>query len=435
MHHDQIFALVSEVAPKAVAIRRDFHQHPELGFTEFRTASLIARRCADLGYTVKVGREVMKADARLGLPSEEELEAAYQRAVAEGGDPEFLPLTRGGFTGLVAELKTGRPGPTVGMRFDIDALPVKEADTEDHLPTREGFQSVHPGIMHSCGHDGHAAMGLAVAEVVAKMADQLCGTIRFIFQPSEEECRGAYPMAEAGAADGLDYLLSVHLGLYVPSGELYTMLAGLLASTKMDVTFTGKPAHASAKPHEGHNALMGAAQALQGLYAISRHGQGNSRINVGLMRGGSGRNIIADNAFMALEVRGETDEVLAYMEDRSRKVLEGAALANDLGMKIDVVGRALTGCDSPELATVVAEEASKVPGLVVHNKGLVDRASDDYTVFEARVKEQGGQSIYMALGSNLPDGHHTYRFDFNEADMKNGIAVFALAAARLCVQG
>lgn len=430
----QILSFVAEAMPNVIATRRDLHKYPELGLTEFRTASLVARRLKDLGFTVKVGREVMDPNALLGLPPEEELEAAYKRAEQEGADPEFLPLTRGGLTGVVGEWNTGRPGPTLAMRFDIDCIPVTETTETDHVPVKEGFNSTHPGAMHSCGHDGHTAMGLGVAEVVAKIADQLCGTIRLVFQPAEEGCRGAYPMAEGGAVDGVDYLLAAHLGINAPSGHLYTMLDGLLASTKLDVTYTGAPAHAAAAPHAGRNAVLAMAQAVQALYAISRHGNGTSRVNVGVVKGGTGRNVIPANAHMQLEVRGETDEILHYMENRARKVLEGVATAQEVELSVSVQGRGLTSNNSPELAALVAEEARKVPGLTVHEEPFSGGGSDDFTILGDRVAKQGGQAIYMVLGSDIKDGHHTYRFDFNESDLQNGVAVFALAIARLCAK-
>jgi len=428
----QILSLVSAVMPTVIATRRDLHMHPELGHMEFRTASKVARRLKDLGFAVKVGREVMNPDALLGLPSAEELEAAYQRAEAEGADPEFLPLLRGGLTGVVGEWRTGRPGPTLAMRFDMDCIPVAESTDPDHIPHIEGFASRHPGETHACGHDGHTAIGLGVAEIITQIADQLCGTIRLIFQPAEEGCRGANPMAEAGVVDDVDYLLASHLGCGVPSGHLYTRIDGLLASTKFDVTFKGVPAHAGATPHDGRNAVLAMAQAIQGLYAISRHGEGTSRVNVGVVRGGTGRNVIPAEAYMQVEVRGATDDILQYMENRARKVVEGAAIAQEVDYAISVQGRGLSSNNSAELAALIAEEAAHIPGLTVHNQGHITGGSDDFTVLAARAARHGAQTLYMAQGTTHKAGHHTPRFDIVEADLEHAVAVFALAAARIC---
>lgn len=426
-----ILQTAAEAAPRAIAYRRDFHKHPEMAYQECRTASIVARRCADLGLRVEVGPTVMKAESRLGLPAEEELEAAYRRAEREGADPAFLPATRGGFTGVVAHLETGRPGPVVALRADMDALPIEEAECEEHRPVREGFRSVHPGTMHACGHDGHTAIGLGVVEVLAAHRSQLSGTYRFIFQPGEEGGRGAVPMVDAGVVEGVDYFLGIHLGLGVPSGVIYPAVGDFLASTKMDVLFRGAPAHAAGNPERGRNALLGAAQALQGLYAISRHGEGDSRVNVGVLRGGSGRNVIPDSAYMQLEVRGETDTVEAYMVRRAEAIIQGAAVAHELESTIKVAGRTTTAACDEALAQEVAAAAALVPGLRASAEVLRAGGSEDATFLMRRVQAQGGLATFVGIGSESPDGHHTRRFDLQEGDIANAIAMVALTMARL----
>ena len=169
-------------AEKLTAIRRDFHKHAETGWMEMRTASLIARRMTDLGYEVLVGRDVCKDDARMGVPDEATLQMGYERAKVQGADPEFLEKVKGGFTGVIGILRAGE-GPVYGMRFDIDALGVFESKEETHRPAKEGFASVNEGSMHACGHDGHAAIGLGVAEVLMQYKEQVHGTVKLIFQP------------------------------------------------------------------------------------------------------------------------------------------------------------------------------------------------------------------------------------------------------------
>ena len=168
----RIEQIVNRLEPQLIEQRRDFHKHAESGWTEFRTASLIARRLHDLGFEVKLGREVVLEADRMGVPDDDVLERHYQRAVAQGGDPEFLPALRGGFTGVVGILRCGE-GPVIGMRFDIDAVDMRESDAADHRPVQEGFASVNPDAMHSCGHDGHATIGLGVAAALAELKDEL----------------------------------------------------------------------------------------------------------------------------------------------------------------------------------------------------------------------------------------------------------------------
>jgi len=435
MIEQRILTLSRTAAERAVQVRRDFHRYPELAYTEFRTASLVARRCTELGLLVTMGPAVVKAESRLGLPSEAELTEAYDRAAREGADPEFLPHTRGGFTGVVAELVGGRPGPVIGLRGDFDALPIHEAQAETHRPAREGFGSVHLGLMHACGHDGHAAIGLAVAEVLAALRPELAGTYRFIFQPGEEGGKGAVPMVDAGVVDGLQYLLACHLGMDAPSGTIYPVVGEFLASTKLDVTFRGAAAHAAGRPEEGRNAMLGAAQAVQGIFAISRHSEGPSRVNVGVLRAGSGRNVIPDHAFMQLEVRGSNDAVEAYMVKRARAVIEGAALANDLAVEVKSAGRTTTAVCDPAMGAVVAAAARAVPGVRVMDEVLSVGGSEDATFMIRRVQEQGGLATYIGIGSDLPTGHHTPTFDVQDRDFFGGIATLALTLERLGAKG
>ena len=315
--------LLPDAAARAIATRRDLHKHPELGLTEFRTASLVAQRLSELGLRVQLGREVMDSASRVGLPPEAELDRAYRRAEAEGAPAAFLPALAGGHTAVVGTLTGAAPGPVVALRVDMDALPILEDDTQAHLPAREGFGSIHPGLMHACAHDGHTAIGLAVAEVLSGVKDRLHGTVKFIFQPAEEGGRGALPMVKAGVVDDVDHFIAIHLGTGVPSRTFRPDVLGHLASAKLDVTFRGRAAHAGGNPDEGRNALLGAATAVLGLYGISRHHAGRSRVNVGTLRAGSGRNVIADEAVLQMEVRGETAEITDYMLKRAEAVLRG----------------------------------------------------------------------------------------------------------------
>lgn len=203
--YDQIKTMSDEMAGDLTAQRRDFHKYAEPGWFEMRTSSIIARKLTELGYEVLVGDQVCKKDSRMGVPSEEKLEEQYERAVAQGADPEFVKYTKGGMTGVIGILRCGE-GPTVAMRFDIDALGVFEEHDPSHRPAKEGFNSVNEGFMHACGHDGHATIGLGVAKVLMSIKDQLHGTVKLIFQPAEEGVRGAKSIVDNGHLDGVDYL-------------------------------------------------------------------------------------------------------------------------------------------------------------------------------------------------------------------------------------
>ncbi len=419
-------SVLTDVAARAVATRRDLHRFPELGMIEFRTASLVAERLTALGLDVRLGREVMDSASRMGMPSEVALERAFRDAEANGAPAKFLPALAGGHTGVVGTLQGGLPGPTVALRVDMDALPILENDTQAHLPAREGFVSARPGVMHSCAHDGHTAIGLAVAELLAGARDRLHGTVKFIFQPGEEGGRGALPMVKAGVVDDVDYFIAIHLGTGVPSRSFRPAVRGHLASAKLDVTFRGRAAHAGGRPEEGRNALLAAASAVVGLYGIARHHAGRSRINVGTLRAGSGRNVIADEATMAMEVRGETEAIADYMLERAEAVLKGAALAQDVTVEIKLAGRTTVATSDEGLSPRLARSLSgRIPGVEIDAASHVTGGSEDATYFMRRVQERGGQAIYAVVGSDIPSGHHTPEFDIDETDFPWAIEALA----------
>ncbi|CAI1635142.1 Indole-3-acetyl-aspartic acid hydrolase [Serratia proteamaculans] len=245
--------LVSDLSPQLQAWRRDFHRYAESGWFEFRTATLVAEELDRLGYRLQLGREVINADARMGLPSAEALQAQEQRAREQGALDKWLPHFSGGFAGIVATLDTGRPGPVIAYRVDMDALDLNEKLQPDHLPFREGFASCNSGMMHACGHDGHTTIGLGLARIFKSLEPQLTGTIKLIFQPAEEGTRGAKSMVEAGVVDDVDFFTAVHIGTGVAAGELVCGSDSFMATSKLDVTYRGVASHAGAKPEDGRS--------------------------------------------------------------------------------------------------------------------------------------------------------------------------------------
>jgi aminobenzoyl-glutamate utilization protein A len=342
---------------------------------------------------------------------------------------------KGGFTGVVGVLegRGGRGGgPTVALRFDIDANAGEEARDDRHRPAREGFASAEPGTMHNCGHDGHAAIGLGVASLLGEIRDAWTGRVKVIFQPAEEGARGARAMIETGVLDDADYLIAPHVGVRVTrTGKIVCGAGGFQATTKLDAVFTGRNAHAGLEPEAGRNALAAAATAFLQLQAISRHGGGGTRVNVGMLEGGAARNIIPDRAVLKLETRGETSDLDAYMQDRAHEVLRAAALMHGVEVEIEGVGRTISAQSDPELAGVISEVASDLPDFdeVVLEEDF--GAGDDATFMMERVRLRGGKSAYLVLGTELPGGHHTSRFDFNEEVLVSGVKLFASLVCRL----
>jgi aminobenzoyl-glutamate utilization protein A len=420
----RVAEIADEIEGKIVGYRRDFHKYAEVGWCEFRTASLVARRLAELGYEVQAGREVVRDEARMGVPSQEVLNECWRRASQEGGDPVFLEAVRDGFTGVVGILRHGE-GPTVGLRFDLDALDLAESRDLGHRPAREGFVSVNEGAAHGCGHDGHTAIGLGVAEVLKRLENEVRGTVKLIFQPAEEGVRGARAMVGAGVVDDVDYLLGHHLYSDWKIGELNPGRGGYLATTKFDAVLSGVPAHAAGRPHEGKNALLAAATAVLNLYAIPRHRDGVTRINVGRLIAGTGRNVIPAQAHLVLETRGASVELNDYMYSYAVRILEAAAAMHDCTLEIVPMGSAQSADSDAALMERVGKIAETMGGFTLR-PAEAGGGSEDFTYMMARVQECGGQATNIGIGADLGGwGHHTAEFDFDEAALKAAVKLLS----------
>jgi aminobenzoyl-glutamate utilization protein A len=284
-------------------------------------------------------------------------------------------------------------------------------------------------VHHNCGHDGHTSLGLGLARMLAADRDQLAGEIRLIFQPAEEGLRGAKAMVAAGVLEGVNYFVGCHLGVQALAlGEIIAGYDNLLGSVKLDVEFTGISAHAAISPHVGRNALMAACVAAQNLMALPRHGEGDTRINVGLIAGGESRNAVPASASLALELRADTTIALDFLTQAANRVLGGAAFMHDVQWAARPVGESCAASSDAELAKVVADAAADVPG-VTHVRSRANfKASDDAAEMMRAVQSQGGKAVYFGIGTPLPAVHHNPLFDFDERalliglDMLTGIA-------------
>lgn len=425
--YEKIGKLVDEVTTDLVATRRDFHKYAESGWFEMRTSSIIARKLTDMGVDeVLVGDQVCKKEARMGVPSEEVLEKSYERAVAQGGDPEFLPYTKGGMTGVIGIIHCGE-GPTVAMRFDIDALGVIEADDKDHRPVAEGFASVNYGMMHACGHDAHATIGLGVAKTLLAIRDQLHGTIKLIFQPAEEGVRGAKSIVENGHLDGVDFCIGSHVSSLREDDETVAVTPGTdgsLSTTKYDVYFHGVSAHAGGAPEKGKNVMLAVATAIMNLYAIPRHSEGVTRINVGTVTAGSGRNVIADVAKMEIELRGETTEINDYVVEYAKNVIEAAAKMHGCTYEMVMMGAAQSMTSDKAMIDRVRAAAEHIGLKVSEDDGEPSGGSEDYSYMMTRVQEQGGIATFMLVHSKQAAPGHNRRFDIDEVAIPNAVKTF-----------
>ncbi|HEX4260047.1 MAG TPA: M20 family metallopeptidase [Acetobacteraceae bacterium] len=280
---------VARIEPDLIAIRRDLHAHPELAFEEVRTAGVVARELA-----------------RLGI--------AHRTGVAR--------------TGVVGTIEGGRPGPTLAIRADMDALPIHE---QTGLP----YASTIDGKMHACGHDIHTSTLLGVAAVLKEMAPQLAGTVRLLFQPAEEAIGGAKEMIAEGALEGVDLALTLHNSPDIPTGRFgYTHGPSLAAADTFDITVRGRSGHA-AQPHNSVDPIVAAAHLITELQTIvSREVKPLHPVvvTVGAIHAGTAHNIIPDTCTFRGTVRTLHGEARDIAEAAIQRLCAGA----ETGMRVKV---------------------------------------------------------------------------------------------------
>lgn len=412
--------------------RRDFHQYPETGFLEMRTASIVAAKLDKLGFDLELGKDVMSEQDCMGKPSELETKEHLEWAKENGAIKDYLHHFEEGYTGIVATCDTGREGPMIAFRVDMDALDIHEAEDASHFPVKEGFRSKLLNKMHACGHDAHTAMGLGLATMIAENKSNFNGIIKLIFQPAEEGTRGAKSMVKAHVVKDVDYFIASHIGTGVPQHHFVAANNGFLATSKLDISFTGVAAHAGSEPEQGKNSLLAAATAALNIYAVARHSDGSSRINVGEMHAGSGRNIIPNQATLKVETRGETSAINEYVREQVESIVEGAAKMYQNDYHIDVVGEARSCACSTELAEVLndcAKEHSAIEKSFLESND--NAGSEDATFFMEEVQKNGGLATYCIFGSDLAAGHHNEKFDINEKTFLPAVEILYNAIKKL----
>lgn len=424
------------IHPTVVAFRRDIHKYPEGPLAEYRTASMVIKHLQALGYEVFYGDDANNLEAIKNiLPPEEKAAVDFQRALDTGADPELLERMKYNKTGVVGVLRCGE-GPVVGIRCDMDAVFVDEWDDEDHIPVKEGFRSVNEGLNHACGHDAHTAIGIGIAEVMAKLKEEgkLKGTLKLLFEPAEEIFAGARSMIGSGIADDLTHLFAVHMAVSTKrTGQVAASVIDFPIIKKYDVKFIGQNAHADYAPEQGKNALLAACTATVGLNAITRHSGGNTRINVGLIRSGSTDNLnaIPGEAEIVLELLAFDQEVFDFLYESSLNVINGAASMYGCKASIDINKSAApvesVKCD-PEAADIIRRAVDKVPEVDEFiPAGSLRGAGEDASLFIRKAQENGGIGTYIMFGSDLSNEAHTPFYDVDERTLN--IAVKTMANA------
>ncbi len=378
------------LAERTVAVRRDLHQHPEIAFEEVRTMGVVADRLRELGLSPRTGL---------------------------------------GKTGVVALWDSGRPGPTVLARADIDALPVPEEKKD--VPYRSQVE----GKMHACGHDGHTAVLLSVAEVLLARADELRGRIVFVFQPAEEVVRGADAMLQDGALDGIevDHVLGLHLSSDTPTGTVAVREGpAMAAADAFGLTVSGKGGHA-ASPHQTVDPIVASSHLILALQAlVSRESNPVDQVVISItsIHGGTAFNIIPE----AVELKGTLRTFLPETRDRlQRRICEVAqSVANTFGASTEIVwhhGSPAVVNDHDEVARLRQVAAAVVGADQVKTSPQI-MGGDDMALWLQQAK-----GAYFFVGSRGSEAsgwpHHHPRFDIDEASLPIAVEIFASGVAEL----
>jgi amidohydrolase len=373
--------------PDLVRTRRDLHRHPELGFQERRTAALVAETLTGLGLEVQTGV---------------------------------------GQTGVVALLEGARPGPTVLLRFDMDALPIQEESAHHYVST-------NPGVMHACGHDGHVAMGLALARLFARCQADMSGALKFLFQPAEEGLGGALAVLAGGALENPrpDVALAMHLWSPVPLGQARVVEGPAMASSSVfTIVVEGEGGHGAA-PHLATDPIVAAAQiviALQSIVSRNTNPQDSVVLSIGEFSAGTTFNVIPERAVLKGTVRSYDKATHRMVYRRILEMATHTAIAYGCRATMETVAIVSTVVNAPEPTAVVRAAAGRVLGEenILEHRTM---ASEDMGYI---LQEIPGCYFFIGCSNGNPAtrySHHHPRFDFDERAMVYGVAVMAEAAA------
>ena len=410
---------VDDFSSELIRLRRMFHKKPETGFTEYWTTARICEYLSRFDCSIVYGEELYDNFTDPELLKRWDNDIFLKTKKANKDDKWIARLE--GKTGLVAVINGAKPGPNFGFRFDIDGLPIKESDGDEHLPFREGFHSANEN-MHACGHDGHITIGLGLIRKLTEYKDNLKGNYYIFFQPAEELISGGKIFAKLSFVKELDYFFPIHLGL---TGEK-KIICGLawLADKRFNVLFKGRSSHAGGFPQEGKNALLAACTAVKGLYSITRHSGGSTRINVGKFVSGNASNIISDKAGFEMDLRGLTNEVCDFLVSQAENIIKGASTMYDVEYEIEFSADAETAVNSSELIVPIKSVCTE---LGIEEGSVLDSflipASEDATFIMNEVLRNGGQSTFIGIGCQTYGGHHNEKFDFDEENLSLGVDI------------
>jgi amidohydrolase len=396
---DKIATAIDKIEPKCIAWRKDIHQHPELGNREFRTAKLIADHLKQLGFEVKEG-------------------------VAK--------------TGVVGILRGGKPGPCIALRADMDALPIVE---NENLPNaskvKAEYNGQEVGVMHACGHDTHVAILMSVAEILAGIKNDLKGTVKFIFQPSEEgppegEEGGADLMVKEGVMDNpkVDAIFGLHIESAIEVGTVeYKSGAFMASSDWFHIKVKGKGSHGS-QPWLGIDPIAISAQIIEGLQTIvSRQSELTKApvvITVGKINGGVRSNIIPEECIMDGTIRTLDSKMQQDVHARIKHTVMNIAEAGGATAEVTIDGKTLVTYNDPALVKKMLPSLQAAAGILNAKEREWVTGAEDFSYYGTKAP-----AFFIYLGG-MPKGndpklappHHTSAFFVDDSGMKTGIKLF-----------
>lgn len=380
---DPLKTLIDEYVPDLVATRRDLHEHPELAYEEVRTSGIVARRLQALGLEVRT--DVAK-------------------------------------TGVVGLLRGGAAGPgarTLAIRADMDALPISELNEVEYRSTVEGK-------MHACGHDGHTAILLTVADILSRQRAELPGNVKFIFQPAEESIGGARPMIEQGAMEQVDAIIGLHLISDIPFGLIGVRAGEVFASADSFVmTVRGRGGHA-ASPHEAVDPIVISAQIITALQTLISRESSPFRpaiVTIGQIQAGTTFNIIPETSVMRGTVRAFPHEHRQYLLRRLEEMANGIAAAMGGSCSIEWSDGCSSCFNDSAITALVRKAAVATVGEqnIDESEDVISTGSDDMAEFL-----RAAPGCYFLVGSRNEAKethyqHHHPRFNIDEDALPIGV--------------
>ena len=382
---DAIQNVIGSVLPEIVETRHHLHQNPELSHQEADTSAYVAERLRALDLD----------DVQTGV---------------------------GGY-GIVASVKGAASGPTFAIRADMDALPIQE---ESDLP----YRSSHPGVMHACGHDGHTATLLGTAATLARLRDQLHGTVRFLFQPAEETVGGARRMVEAGALEGVEAVVALHGWPGMDVGRIGIKAGPMMASSDtFDITLQGRGAHA-AMPHISIDPIVTGAQLVLALQTLASREISPVEpvvVTVAQFHAGTGHNIIGGTAMLQGTVRCLSDTLRASMPERLERLTAGICQAARAEYTFRYTEGTPVTVNDAGINALIGEVGAEALGAA--NVVTLESPSMGAEDFGVMLQHTPGAMFRLGVGAGSPP-LHTPRYNFPDAALPVGIELFTRLALR-----